>query len=71
MIEADRMKYVWYRDQSDELFDLDCDPAELTNLIDAVEHHETVASLRSELDVFLAKYDDPLLADWRADQQIS
>ncbi|MEP1208115.1 MAG: sulfatase-like hydrolase/transferase [Rhizobiaceae bacterium] len=69
MIERYRFKYVWYRDQSDELFDLQNDPAELNNLLDDPAHQSRLATLRRELDAFLQKTNDPLLSDWRADYQ--
>lgn len=67
MIEHYRFKYVWYRDHSDELFDLQNDPDELCNLIDHDEHGERLAALRQELEAFLDQTNDPLLHRWQAD----
>ncbi len=67
MIERQRFKYVWYRDQGGELFDLENDPAEICNLIGQDEHQSRVAALRLELNDFLEQTGDPLLPNWRAE----
>jgi arylsulfatase A-like enzyme len=51
---ADGYKYVEYREGEAELYDLDADPMELTNLADAANH----AALRRELAQRLAALRD-------------
>ncbi|WP_274649625.1 sulfatase-like hydrolase/transferase [Paenibacillus humicola] len=49
MIRTKSWKYIWNCTDTDELYDLQADPAELTNRIGAPEHTELVAELRREL----------------------
>ncbi|MCA9052908.1 MAG: hypothetical protein KDA75_03680 [Planctomycetaceae bacterium] len=42
----------------EELYDLDTDPYELTNLADDPGHRETLVRLRHELDQWIAESDD-------------
>lgn len=67
MIEAERCKYVWYRGHGDELFDLRHDPGEVRNLVEDADYQDRLATLRADLDAFLLKTDDPVLAEWRLD----
>jgi choline-sulfatase len=49
MIRAGRFKLIVCRDDPDQLYDLEADPLELTNLAAAPEHGSTVEALRGEL----------------------
>ena len=55
-IRTTRWKYVRYRELEgmDELYDLETDPFELQNLIDAPEAQETLAELRADLEAYLS-----------------
>ena len=64
MIERGQLKYVWYADGSNELFDLEEDRFETQNLIDDAKYSDRLASLRAELGDFLAKTNDPMLPTW-------
>jgi len=49
MLVSDRYKYVATRGQMHELYDLDEDPYELTNLVDDPAHNHTVKELQGRL----------------------
>lgn len=66
MIERGQLKYVWYADGSNELFDLENDKFETLNLIEDSNYSVRLASLSEELGAFLAKTDDPMLPTWNA-----
>ena len=56
-IRGDRYKYIYYHGVWDknELYDLQTDPKEMYNLIDAPEHQERVTAMRNEMfDIFEA-----------------
>jgi len=50
-LRGDRYKLIQYHGiwDTDELYDLEQDPEELVNLIDAPEHQQRVSQLRREL----------------------
>lgn len=64
MIERGQLKYVWYADGSNELFDLEEDRFERYNLVEDAKYSDRLASLREELGAFLVKTDDPMLPTW-------
>ena len=65
MIKRDGIKFVWHRGMAEELFDMEEDPGEVANLASDPAHAGQMKSLRAELGAFLAKTNDPLLADWQ------
>jgi len=67
MIKADRFKYVWYRGQEEELFDLRVDACEIKNLALDAGYSYRLNKMRRELGEFLTKIADPLLAVWKKD----
>ncbi|MCP4380660.1 MAG: sulfatase-like hydrolase/transferase [Hyphomicrobiales bacterium] len=64
MIERSRWKYVWYRDVGEELFDLDEDPFEMSNLADEAAYAQRKNGLRQALGEFLNQSGDPLASHW-------
>ncbi len=58
MLRTGPWKYNYYLDGGQELYHLGDDPGELTNLVDAPEHHGLVADLRGRVEAF-----------WRPDEQ--
>ena len=48
-----------YPDGPHELFDLAADPGERRNLVDDAAHADVLATLRSRLDGWFARYVDP------------
>ena len=69
MIKADGFKYVWHLGMEDELFDLNTDPTEVTNLATTGAYQDRLISLQQELGVFLTETNDPLLDAWQAARQ--
>ncbi|OVE84911.1 sulfatase-like hydrolase/transferase [Natronolimnobius baerhuensis] len=59
MVRTDRYKYVYNGPDIDELYDLERDPAELTNLIDHPEYGDVRAEIRERLVDWMAETDDP------------
>ena len=62
MIRDARWKLIEYRaadGRHTQLFDLENDPDELSNLADETAHAETLAKLRQELAAARAAYGDP------------
>lgn len=55
---CERFKYIANYGQLDELYDLENDPFEMTNLIDDAAHAETLAELRQRLAVWQAETTD-------------
>lgn len=58
-IKTDRWKYVWNTTDTDELYDLQEDPWEITNRIHDSACQETVRQLRTRLLEILCKEGDP------------
>ncbi|MFH1086828.1 MAG: sulfatase, partial [Chloroflexota bacterium] len=63
MLRDRRYKYVWNPTDVDELYDLERDPWELTNLVDAVPYAETLREMRARLLARLQAQGDPLVAN--------
>ena len=49
MLRDKRWKYIWNMTDVDELYDMENDPWELTNLIHKPEHAELIADMRRRL----------------------
>ena len=67
-----RWKYVYCPVSEDELYDLDADPGELTNLIDAAEHGDVLHHLRERMTTWMKQTGDKLtgpLWTWPARSQ--
>jgi arylsulfatase A-like enzyme len=60
MLRDRRWKYVWNATAPDELYDLQTDPGEKTNLAARTEHAETLARLRTRLADWMQRLDDSL-----------
>jgi choline-sulfatase len=66
MIRRERWKFVWSRPDGGQLFDLESDPSELTNLVGDLDHTDLVADFTMEV---LRRWDvDVIDADVRANQ---
>jgi arylsulfatase A-like enzyme len=63
-----RYKYVWNATAEDELYDLERDPGELTNLAGDLAQAETLARLRRRLLAWLEETADPLCNGWIVEQ---
>lgn len=59
-VRTDRWKYVHYYKEPfhDELYDLENDPYEMTNLIESQSHQDTLSRMKLELERLMIKYDD-------------
>ena len=58
MMRWDRYKYISRVNRKDELYDLQEDPGETTNLIDRPEHQEMLSKMRTELLYWLESTSD-------------
>lgn len=64
-IRTKRWKYIWNATDVDELYDLEADPAELSNLIGSPEHASEIAGLRRRLySVLIDEGDRQVDNDW-------
>ena len=64
MVRDRRWKYVWNPTALDELYDLESDPGELTNLATSSAHGDQLARLRRRLVAWMEELGDPLLNRW-------
>ena len=64
-IRTDRWKLNVYLNDRSELYDLEGDPHELTNLIDRLNYEGVRRDLGNQIVAWLRETDDPL-ADWTA-----
>ncbi len=72
MIRDDRWKYVWNLTDVDELYDLDTDPGEKTNLIDRPEQAGRVSDMRRLLHDELISHNDPFAGNpWMENQLLN
>ena len=55
MIRDGTWKYVWNRFDEDELYDLDTDPHEITNLAQGAEQAERILSMQHQIQVMLPR----------------
>ncbi|NRA39638.1 MAG: sulfatase-like hydrolase/transferase [Planctomycetes bacterium] len=60
MVRDRRWKYVWNAGDIDELYDLENDPGELTNLLHEEQHAEELQRLRTRLVYWLEETNDVL-----------
>ena len=58
MVITPRWKYVFNGFDFDEMYDLENDPGEMTNLIDSPAHNEPRAELRGKLYELMARFED-------------
>jgi len=59
MLRTREWKYVHrYPDGPHELYDLEADPGERSNLVDDVRHRPTVASMRERMQAWFDRYGD-------------
>jgi arylsulfatase A-like enzyme len=68
MLRDMRYKYVFHPAAFDELYDLETDPGELTNLADDSAHAEVLQRMRARLGEWMKEINDPLsppLYSWR------
>lgn len=64
-VRTDRWKYIErFRQEPNELFDLEADPGERRNLVGELQYAETEQQLRRQLTDFFARYRDPRWDLW-------
>jgi arylsulfatase A-like enzyme len=69
MVRTKHWKYIWNLVAEDELYDLENDPAETTNLIGDTEIADRLTDLRAQLYKEMTAVGDPLLrGPWLRDQ---
>ena len=68
MVRDRRFKYVWNSTAQDELYDLQNDPGEITNLAQCPEHAGELQRLRHRLVHWMDETDDKLLNQWTRTQ---
>jgi arylsulfatase A-like enzyme len=68
MVRDRRWKYVWNATAEDELYDLEADPAEVTNLAVDPRHTAELKRLRRRLVEWMEQTRDPLLNQWTRTQ---
>jgi arylsulfatase A-like enzyme len=64
MLRTADWKYVWNATAPDELYDLQRDPHECTNVANDPEHEATLTELRARLATWLRETDDDLVNPW-------
>ncbi|MFW5880473.1 MAG: sulfatase-like hydrolase/transferase [Spirochaetota bacterium] len=64
MLRDDRWKYAWNALHRDELYDLEADPGELTNVYDDPRYADELARLRGRLVEWMEDVGDPLCNAW-------
>lgn len=55
LVRSPRYAYIRYRDKSEELYDMESDPSQFTNLANSPASESVVAEMRRQLDDHLAK----------------
>ncbi|SFS68201.1 sulfatase-like hydrolase/transferase [Paenibacillus sp. BC26] len=72
MIRTQTWKYIWNLTDTDELYHMQSDPAELINLIGESEHADVVVDLRKRLYNRLAADEDPVVSnEWTRRQLLN
>ena len=66
LVTDNRFKYVWNQDDLDELYNLEADPYEMNNLIDAPSFKVELDRLKERLRRWMVETDDPLQEDFQA-----
>jgi len=69
MIAESRFKYIWNDGDTDELYDLESDPGEIHNRIDAPAASETLRTLRRELGAWMERTGDPRFPSFQSETQ--
>lgn len=65
-IRTDSWKYIErFRQEPNELYDLEADPAEMTNLVDKPEHAETQRRLAQRMHAYFDRVADPRWDLWK------
>lgn len=70
MVRDTKWKYIWNATAQDELYDLENDAGELTNLANDAAHANELARLRGRLLDWMRASEDTLLNGW-TERQIS
>ena len=70
MIRNEKWKYVWNLTDVDELYDLENDPWEMTNLIGDANFNKIVTDLRHKLYKDLSRRKDPMASHWAGKKQL-
>lgn len=65
MVSDNRLKYVWNRGESDELYDLEGDPREIINFIDEPSYENAKRRLKDALARWMKETGDPLCDEFR------
>ena len=55
---AERYKYVYFEEESDEFYDLENDPFEISNLIQSPQHLPKIHQLKKKLQSFRSHIND-------------
>lgn len=72
MIRTEHWKYIWNPTDTDELYDLHADPAELENRVDRMEHAMILKELRRRLYEQLAEDGDAIVGnEWMRRQLLN
>jgi arylsulfatase A-like enzyme len=72
MIRTREWKYIWNPTDTDELYDMQADPYELSNIVHCPAHFETVAELRHRLyDILLHDGDGLVQNEWMKEQLLA
>ena len=69
LVRGAHFKYVWNQGDLDELYDLQGDPYELSNLIDDPLHHEELVRLRRRLLRWMRETADPLVEHFNGEME--
>lgn len=67
MVRTKRWKYVFYLGHGEELYDLEADPWEMTNLAGRAEHAKVQADLRARLLKMIRETNDPIFTQQPTD----
>jgi arylsulfatase len=59
MVRTQRWKYVYYPEGFDELYDLESDPDEMTNLVEDTEYRDQIYEMKDRLLHWLTTADEP------------
>lgn len=68
MLRSRSVKYVWNLTAEDELYDLEHDPGEISNLATSPAYHDILSDHRLRLLAWMEETKDPLLNQWTRTQ---